>query len=419
MNKSWQGLDPQSLMQHVADRLKDGTPWRRYRCRLLTPLYGGGVTAGEIDRQMPVRATAIRGQLRFWWRLLNRRRPAFCSDGQPDSGKLFAGERALWGGLGDRKTLAASRVILRVEARALGKQALCEKDGSIYAAMIVTDSGARVQWLPDRQQYEFTLCWRTLGTAAASEVEEALRLWASFGGLGARRRRALGALEVFDEDGRPVQAQVEDITAAGCIRYLMMEEFTSYRQAAAAGLQCLADFRQKMGLARVEGGSLWPEANAVRAMTGRSRAANRAAVSTGPLRYFPRALFGLPIVFQFKPDEARGDPYPATLEIADSGDSRRDRFASPLIFGAWPKTVGLQTHYLPAVLLLPSHQILRKQALKLKTRSAARPIAAGSWWPADPVQRQQALPPALLPFADAKADVLATFLAYFGQGPHR
>lgn len=112
MNKSWQGLDPQSLMQRVADRLADGTPWRRYRCRLLTPLYGGGVTAGEIDRQMPVRATAIRGQLRFWWRLLNRRRPAFCSDGQPDSGKLFAGERALWGGLGDRDA-TASQVLLR------------------------------------------------------------------------------------------------------------------------------------------------------------------------------------------------------------------------------------------------------------------------------------------------------------------
>jgi CRISPR-associated protein Cmr1 len=39
---------------------------RKYR--LLTPLYGGGVVAGEADPVTVVRATEIRGLLRFWWR---------------------------------------------------------------------------------------------------------------------------------------------------------------------------------------------------------------------------------------------------------------------------------------------------------------------------------------------------------------
>ena len=57
------------------------------QCELITPMYGGGVKAGVVDRNMPIRASALRGQLRFWWRLLN-------STTYP----LFSAESALWGG---------------------------------------------------------------------------------------------------------------------------------------------------------------------------------------------------------------------------------------------------------------------------------------------------------------------------------
>src|SRR5689334_14246615 len=36
--------------------------------QLITPLYGGGVTPGEADPVTIIRATEIRGNLRFWWR---------------------------------------------------------------------------------------------------------------------------------------------------------------------------------------------------------------------------------------------------------------------------------------------------------------------------------------------------------------
>ena len=35
-------------------------------CTLITPMFGGGVTPGEVDRDLPIRAGALRGQLRFW-----------------------------------------------------------------------------------------------------------------------------------------------------------------------------------------------------------------------------------------------------------------------------------------------------------------------------------------------------------------
>lgn len=57
-------------------------------CTLITPMFGGGVTAGEVDPEMPIRASALRGQLRFWWRLLHGagKKPA----------DLFADESDLW-----------------------------------------------------------------------------------------------------------------------------------------------------------------------------------------------------------------------------------------------------------------------------------------------------------------------------------
>ena len=74
-------------------------------CQLITPMSGGGVAAGEVDRTMPIRGSALRGQLRFWWRLLNGR--------GRNSKDLFREERDLWGGIGadDPK---ASMVGLRV-----------------------------------------------------------------------------------------------------------------------------------------------------------------------------------------------------------------------------------------------------------------------------------------------------------------
>ncbi len=38
-----------------------------YQVKVITPIYGGGVKAGEPDKDMPIRASAIRGQLRYWW----------------------------------------------------------------------------------------------------------------------------------------------------------------------------------------------------------------------------------------------------------------------------------------------------------------------------------------------------------------
>lgn len=41
-----------------------------FSLRLETPMYGGGAVAGEADPERPVRVPSVRGNLRFWWRML-------------------------------------------------------------------------------------------------------------------------------------------------------------------------------------------------------------------------------------------------------------------------------------------------------------------------------------------------------------
>src|SRR5216684_872439 len=75
---------------------------RTYRIELITPLFGGGVEAGENDPTMPIRGTAIRGQLQFWWRAT---RGAACASVE----ELRQRHREVWGA-----TECASPVIVEV-----------------------------------------------------------------------------------------------------------------------------------------------------------------------------------------------------------------------------------------------------------------------------------------------------------------
>ena len=42
----------------------------RYEFETVTIMVGGGAVSGQIDDSMPIRATSIRGSLRYFWRLL-------------------------------------------------------------------------------------------------------------------------------------------------------------------------------------------------------------------------------------------------------------------------------------------------------------------------------------------------------------
>ena len=127
--------------------------------------------------------------------------------------------------------------------------------------------------------------------------------------------------------------------------------------------------------------------------------------------FFPRAAFGLPIVFQFK-DSRRGDPRgkggkSLTLAPTDTVDARqrpvrRDRMASPVILR--PYFDG--TAYRPLALLLPGWEQQVTVSVDLDSDRI------GHAWPKDTGEqkKQAALIP---PMHDRGADALTAFMHYF------
>ena len=104
------------------------------RCTLVTPMFGGGVKPDEVDREMPIRASALRGHLRFWWRLLHG------ADRRPSD--LFDVESDLWGGISS-KGPRASRVTLQV------RQTMNRGPGNLPASFVPSGAPGGAQLVPE------------------------------------------------------------------------------------------------------------------------------------------------------------------------------------------------------------------------------------------------------------------------------
>ncbi|AHE98428.1 type III-B CRISPR module RAMP protein Cmr1 [Thioalkalivibrio paradoxus] len=416
MRKPTHENDPEQLARIWRDACGAAPSNERvFVSRTITPLYGGGVEAGKVDGELPIRPSGLRGQWRFWWRLLNRqgRSPA----------ELFAVERALWGGIG-AKAASASQVSVRVSdvsnAQLLpafqfkkkhdGKyRGVPDPVGDVNAYALfpaqgkLAPGGHAIEERP-REVAKPGLGFR-LRIACGDEqwpgVQQALRWWASFGGVGARTRRGLGAVRV---DGlEPVT--VDEVAAAGG-RLVLGKRGEDAASAWNAAVDCLGDFRQGLGVGRRgndrkdPGRSYWPEADAIR------RLANTHSAGHAPehpvLGCYPRAAFGLPIVFQFK-DKNKGDPQNSTLEP----DGDFDRMASPLILRPYWDGEG----YRPAALLLPGWEQALRGSLKFKG-SGHRGLAT---WPVD-TREQAATAERIHPMQGHGDDPLTAFLAFFRKG---
>ena len=385
--------NPDELLKQLVDKEKNEA-WRSYTCKLVTPMFGGGVKAGEVDTEMPIRASEIRGQLRFWWRIACC---PFCS-----SQEMFKRENEIWGGIGS-ETPTASKVHVRVckadDSEVKLTHSSCEKHPAIkYAFGPAAQNGA--DWLEDG--YKFSLQLR-YPEKISEEIDLALRWWASFGGLGARTRRGFGAIEI--ETVKKVADH--EVVKAACIVVRGSQSESSAMAAWKASNQKLYHFRQGRGFARGQGSerpgrSFWPEPDQLRRDTGKND--NSRHMPEHPAgNVFPRAAFGLPIIFDFrKPTE------PSKTELLPAGD--KERMASPLILrpsiheGKWFSTA----------LLLPTWKNALQQPLRYKKGRGA-PVV----WPTDIVARKEKaeqISPMKHSGESGIADPLSAFMDYFEKG---
>jgi CRISPR-associated protein Cmr1 len=400
--------------------------WTLYPCKLVTPLYGGGVRAGEVDRELPIRPSSIRGQLRFWWRI------ACGGDHSPEN--LFKREVEIWGGIAEAGPTASQ---VRVRVRGVGPldlepahrydpnpkrpgelksfptlapwaegYALFSAQGKLTRDRRSIEESPKILAKPGTS-FELAL-WVSpiLSDDQREEVTTALRWWASFGGVGARTRRGLGAIGV--QGLTPVHAAEVARCGGRLAERPAAHDATDAWKTSVARLK---DFRQRLGLGRnppssgsqsPAGRSLWPEADSIRTLSEAAdpRHTKRLVGVDG----FPRAAFGLPIVFHFK-DERTGDPGDHVLEPADiSHDDKRDRLASPLILR--PYWNGAK--WVPAALLLPGWEKHLGMALKFKGKGNYTPAP----WPTDTAKRN-ALALGVRPLQGRGDNALSAFMQFF------
>ncbi len=316
---------------------------------VITALFGGGVTPAEADPITTIRASGIRGHLRFWWRACRAAKFGNLAE-------MKRTEDALWGTAAAHNTASGpSRVQISVIADTSRAQVLTATDPRNQAIPVGSPASpyGYVAWpLMDKPKgrllrgITFTLTL-TFPASDTKDVEAALWAWETFGGVGARTRRGFGALrpivvknqqpdlpqsntvEAWLQEG--LDKHVAEGVASDKVPHLNRDGDRSLRctnrfNGPNAALECwrdlikaLHDFRQARSGNQGRGKSDWPEADAIRKITGKPTGGRSI------IEKFPRAAFGLPIIFHFKD---HSDPPGTTLQGADK---EATRLASPLI----------------------------------------------------------------------------------------
>lgn len=355
----------------VPDRApaRDGyiTQVREYE--LITPLFGGGVEPGLADPVTVVRATEIRGQLRFWWRAIRGNAPEF--DCKIEAMKKT--EDRLWGAASSGDSPFPSVVHLQVTTTNRGRKLVVrDREGKeIDVSSLNSPLGYAAFPLRDKRQQVLEGVRFTLNIhypqIARTEIEAALWAWEIFGGLGGRTRRGFGAIRLLKVNGKVERLLPSNSRSAIDMILLKLNEYIQegdfpnsvpflsleqddylFTDSIANSVECLThllgalkNFRHDRPMnefidpkdgrkKKRPGRNRWPEPDEIRRLTRSSFSRHREPLSM--IGAFPRSQFGLPIIFQFK-DSDKGDPQTTTLQGVQKESSR---LASPLIIKPVP-----------------------------------------------------------------------------------
>ena len=380
------------------------------RCTLMTPMYGGGVEPGKVDRELPIRPGAIRGQLRFWWRLLN--------GAGREAAEVFADESALWGGIASAGP-RTSQVALQVDGEPVASTDLVRAKEKSHGfpdyAFILDPQKEPPLLLKAGYEFTFTLRFGANAKVQRAQVVEALRWWASLGGVGARTRRGLGTVKATSREVELKPVSRGEVEPRGARMVLQQVPCKDEIEAWRLAVDTLKSFRQgtkagegrNLGSGKHPGRSRWPEPDAIRHRTHCHAPGHEPEHKVR--EYYPRAAFGLPIVFHFK---NFGDPADRVLEpamdepLSDAGAdiAKRDRMASPLIVR--PHFDG--SRYRPLALLLPGWE----ERVSIPVRFDSEHV--GPAWPKARDERKR-MADLIVPMQGRGADALTAFMCHFEQ----
>lgn len=334
------------------------------RCRFISPVFGGGVDPKRVDPVTPVRVSAIRGQLRFWWR---------ATHANLSLEKLRDSEVKLFGGVhGDKPTPSAIsidvskqpqrmkrlEVFLRGNAFKLADDRLGALAYGAFPLRGLDPAKTHAPLFVYDDPFELVIRTRPAeGIDVRAELDRALWAWLHFGGLGGRTRRGFGALQLDHAshwtlasiaDGWPREPREDAVawavlpTSATGVRTAKTTTKTG-TEAQEKLLELLWRMRQgdvgrKPNRPR-PGRSYWPEPDAIRQIQEIRSGRHGQPIHQPRIDKFPRAAFGMPIIFHFKTEGSEREPTDTTLVPAvvkeDENGQRKlkplGRLASSLI----------------------------------------------------------------------------------------
>lgn len=199
-------------------RDRHDTQWETVELELetITPVFGGGTVAGEIDALAPFRPRAIKNAIRHWWWLLNRSR----FNGNPQA--LYAEMTMLFGGAATRDGGGGGALRVNVSSPRVSPEDMCSyREYARRIGLLVRETGTAyvdsklnyVGWpldldggetryvLLSGQRFTLSLSLRARNDdeladegLAAKQLAHAVSAWLLFGGVGSRTSRGFGRI---------------------------------------------------------------------------------------------------------------------------------------------------------------------------------------------------------------------------------
>lgn len=376
-----------SLAQTVADQVAKQWQFLTLELETITPVYGGGTIAGEVDLLAPFRPRAIKNLIRHWWWLTNRHRY------ENRSNELYRDMAALFGSATEAYPCSGTSGIFRVAVRPDPTSALRTQTYRGYASSrgllakakgkttvhpslnyagwpLDLDSGQERSVLLPGVKFELEISFKgTINDRNQSAVLEALSAWVLFGGIGARTSRGFGRIRCVKALGELVDRTAFEFSSD------VPEKFRQFRVQASPNVSTSAEsawgeavdafhtFRQARGPSHRGSNHRFnraylPTGDSIRAITGNigygrhyyktPQESNRLQPQNSA---FPALMFGAPVQFKFIPITSRFAPSgmrePAegrlnwTVPESDSARGKRvepapelaicHRFSSPVI----------------------------------------------------------------------------------------
>jgi CRISPR-associated protein Cmr1 len=343
---------------------------------LITRLFGGGARAREIDKVSWLRSSAAKSALRAWWRaghahefssleaLRERELVLFGATASFDAdGHLHGGPGAL-----EVETQSHLGSLPTDYDEPLGNPL----NYALFPAQGMGQPRAKVVAASDQTQAVVKLTSLSGDPKAHETFLEALRLWLTLGGVGARSRRGAGAIAV----DTPEEARKLGLPASLVELEAFLRERCRSRSlpSSLAGVFCLARTRrvffgpllasgeeaQKklLGVLREArqdrprppepwGRSRWPEADAIRIKADPGRTWNHRPVPANAGQY-PRSILGLPIVVHFKTPPAEPDDHHILGAVPHEQTWKKlERYSSPVILRPVRVWEGNRMQYAP------------------------------------------------------------------------